>query len=116
MPNVDNPPSTHWEGCWRDPRHHACAVAEIDSLQITRMQLESSAAIAADVLQSLRSELGQYQSLTRRVQNAGYVSLNAFIDDALDALHVLDESYIEHPDMPNLTTTVASLLATIAEH
>lgn len=20
---------THWDGCWRDPGHHACAVAEV---------------------------------------------------------------------------------------
>lgn len=24
---------THWEGCWRDPKHHACAVAKIEELQ-----------------------------------------------------------------------------------
>lgn len=24
---------THWEGCWRDRTHHACAVAEIERLQ-----------------------------------------------------------------------------------
>ena len=21
---------THWDGCWRDPAHHACAVAEVE--------------------------------------------------------------------------------------
>lgn len=24
---------THWEGCWRVPDHHACAVALIESMQ-----------------------------------------------------------------------------------
>lgn len=27
------PPVTHYAGCWRDPRHHACAVARIDALE-----------------------------------------------------------------------------------
>lgn len=25
-------PSTHWDGCWRDSGHHACAVAEIERM------------------------------------------------------------------------------------
>ena len=24
---------THWEGCWRDPAHHACTVAEVERLR-----------------------------------------------------------------------------------
>lgn len=24
---------THWEGCWRDPAHHGCAVAEVERLR-----------------------------------------------------------------------------------
>jgi hypothetical protein len=24
---------THYEGCWQDPRHHACALTEIDRLR-----------------------------------------------------------------------------------
>ena len=24
---------THWEGCYRDPAHHACALAEIERLK-----------------------------------------------------------------------------------
>ena len=24
---------THYKGCWRDPAHHACAVAEVERLQ-----------------------------------------------------------------------------------
>lgn len=24
---------THWDGCWRDRTHHACAVAKIEELQ-----------------------------------------------------------------------------------
>jgi len=25
---------THWEGCWQDSRHYACAVAEIERLRV----------------------------------------------------------------------------------
>jgi len=28
---------THYDGCWRDPRHHACAVAKIEELQSARL-------------------------------------------------------------------------------
>src|SRR3990167_6834107 len=28
-PNVT---ATHWEGCWRDPAHHACAVTKVERL------------------------------------------------------------------------------------
>lgn len=31
MPNVDNPPSTHWRGCWLV--HHECAIVEIRRMQ-----------------------------------------------------------------------------------
>jgi hypothetical protein len=24
---------THYEGCWQDPRHHACALTEIERLR-----------------------------------------------------------------------------------
>jgi hypothetical protein len=30
QPNI----GTHWEGCWRDPSHHACAVARCEQLRI----------------------------------------------------------------------------------
>lgn len=30
---VSNNGQTHWEGCWRDPGHHACAIAEVERLQ-----------------------------------------------------------------------------------
>jgi hypothetical protein len=25
--------STHWDDCWRDPRHHKCAVARVERQQ-----------------------------------------------------------------------------------
>lgn len=32
---------THWEECWLDPRHHACAVAEIQRLRAERDTLRA---------------------------------------------------------------------------
>jgi hypothetical protein len=31
--NDKAPERTHWEGCWRDPKHHGCAVAEVERLE-----------------------------------------------------------------------------------
>ena len=33
LPHPDNPGQTHFEGCWRHPGHHNCAVTLIDRLQ-----------------------------------------------------------------------------------
>ena len=32
LPYPDNPGQTHYEGCWRDPHHHNCAVAQVHEL------------------------------------------------------------------------------------
>lgn len=32
LPYPDEGPRTHWEGCWRAPKHHNCAVLHADSL------------------------------------------------------------------------------------
>lgn len=34
--------TTHWDGCWRDSGHHACAVARIEELLATPAALESA--------------------------------------------------------------------------
>ena len=31
LPYPDEGSRTHWEGCWRAPRHHNCAVVEADA-------------------------------------------------------------------------------------
>lgn len=33
MPYADNPGQTHYQGCWRDRRHHACAAERVLELQ-----------------------------------------------------------------------------------
>ena len=32
-PSPDRRQVTHWPGCYRDPAHHACALAEIERLK-----------------------------------------------------------------------------------
>ncbi len=33
LPYPDDRGRTHWEGCWREPGHHNCAVREIERLR-----------------------------------------------------------------------------------
>lgn len=33
LPYHDEPERTHWEGCYRSPKHHNCAVEEVDRLR-----------------------------------------------------------------------------------
>ncbi len=110
MPHVDNPPTTHYPGCWTIPGHHACALAQINDLEVTMMQLANRLTTSLDNANGLQGQLDHYQALATRAENHGYASLSAFVQDALDALHILDESYIEHPDPPTLTNTVTGLL------
>lgn len=111
MPHVDIPPSTHYPGCWQSPVHHACALVQINDLEVTLMQLANRLTTSLDNAHGLQVQLDHYQALATRAENHGYASLAAFVQDALDALHILDESYIDHPENPNLTATVNSLLA-----
>lgn len=41
MPDT-NDGRTHWDGCWRDPEHWKCAVAEIERLRSQRVTLSST--------------------------------------------------------------------------
>lgn len=34
---------THWEGCWRDPAHHACAVDRIERLEALGLLIAAGA-------------------------------------------------------------------------
>lgn len=42
---------THWDGCWREPRHHNCAVLEIDRLRAALAQRRAPAAPDAETLE-----------------------------------------------------------------
>jgi hypothetical protein len=33
---------THYDGCWEDPKHHACALREIERLQTRSNALEAA--------------------------------------------------------------------------
>lgn len=33
LPHPENPGQTHWQGCFRSPGHHNCAVIEVDRLR-----------------------------------------------------------------------------------
>ena len=54
---------THYDGCWRDPAHHGCAVAEIERLEgvmekqgIRGVQLANALVTAESVLATARAE------------------------------------------------------------
>lgn len=48
---MDKPQVTHWEDCWKDPKHHDCAVEKILSLQDRGKGLEEQAQhLRGDVL------------------------------------------------------------------
>ena len=50
FPYEANPGSTHWDGCWKAPRHHNCAVAEVYRLQEERSRYEGLLAAASEAL------------------------------------------------------------------
>jgi hypothetical protein len=33
---------THWDECWKDPKHHACAVRRIEWLKNTHLAVKST--------------------------------------------------------------------------
>ena len=46
FPYEANPGSTHWDGCWKAPRHHNCAVAEVYRAHEERSRYEGLLALA----------------------------------------------------------------------
>ena len=55
-PNVAG---AHWEGCWRDPAHHACAVAEVLRLQDDALLEALQAAIDGMSAEMRRAEAAE---------------------------------------------------------
>lgn len=43
---------THWEGCWRDPAHHACALARINDMEAERDKAYANLARLRSVLET----------------------------------------------------------------
>jgi len=52
-----NDGSTHWEGCWLDPEHHACAVARVRELERVLAEEAGAAREAITALSRLQTEL-----------------------------------------------------------
>jgi hypothetical protein len=52
---------THYEGCWQDPRHHACALTEIDRLrEVLQKEIVDEVTLAqAAEIERLRQQVTQ---------------------------------------------------------
>jgi hypothetical protein len=37
---TDDRERTHWPGCWRDPRHHACAAARVEEMEAVLSRIQ----------------------------------------------------------------------------
>ena len=50
---------THWEGCWKDPAHHGCAVKEVERLRAENETLRSLVGTVMAIPQMTNSQLAE---------------------------------------------------------
>lgn len=48
---------THYDGCWADPKHHACAMREIERLRATIATWERACANYVKALEARNAEI-----------------------------------------------------------
>jgi hypothetical protein len=61
---------SHWEGCWKDPGHHDCAIRMVEGLQRRfesgyRSQIEHAAGIGRCVPVPSRWRIGEHVRVIR---------------------------------------------------
>ena len=79
---------THYEGCWRDPRHHGCAVAYIEHLTAVRSEQGTRNAARYEWLRStFKMSVGTWKECGRNDVFTGMRGdeLDAAIDAAMSS-------------------------------
>jgi hypothetical protein len=88
------PEQTHWEGCWRDPKHHGCAVAKVERLELELATIKKSprGSIYAALLEAKRLDRQRIKAVLRALKESGAAAYGTVgdyataIDDAIKAV------------------------------
>jgi 3-methyladenine DNA glycosylase/8-oxoguanine DNA glycosylase len=115
-PYEDNPGGTHWEGCYRAPRHHNCAVARLYECHDEIARLEAR-------LAEVEAERDTWRGLAERAEPVVEAMLSALLEQeaSLDALRAAVRPLVEAAEeaddyllhMPFQTMTEAAIVSSI---